>query len=323
VEFNANIATALVSALRLARQHGGAQAALQATGIDLPDAQRFEGLSDEVGTVVGRSGVDEAIGEALALGFLAGRVAHRPRVRTALDPTSFIMDRDLFCVGAEGESIMRLPWFDDDLFVGRQIPDISEMPAPVRSLCVEHYSAALQGERGRFSFMSYGHAYSVDAVPVNDEAGRVQAVLGIATPARPYPSAAQGYDRTAERLESSAEQAERRAELHRLAGRAGAEAAERQATEKARRAAERARVNARRLRLPTVPADPAEAPSITPREAEVLQLASHGLTYGEIAEQLAVTVATVRTHIENIHAKLGVSDKAAAVAAALRHGLIE
>ena len=32
---------------------------------------------------------------------------------------------------------------------------------------------------------------------------------------------------------------------------------------------------------------------------------------------------TVRTHLEHIYLKLGVSDKAAAVAAALRHGLIE
>jgi len=34
-------------------------------------------------------------------------------------------------------------------------------------------------------------------------------------------------------------------------------------------------------------------------------------------------VGTVRTHLENIYLKLGVSDKAAAVATALRHGLID
>ncbi|MEA2247973.1 MAG: hypothetical protein QOH46_2502 [Solirubrobacteraceae bacterium] len=323
MEFNANIATALLSALRLAQQHGGAQNALQAGGIDLPEAERFEGLSDEVGAVVGRSADDEAVGEALALGFLAGRVAKRPRMRTANDPTSFIMDRDLVCVGAEGESILRLPWFEEGLFVGRQIPDISEMPAPVRTLCVEHYSAALDGARGQFTFMSYGHAYSVEAVPVHDDESRVEAVLAIATPTRPYASAATAYERTAERLDSSATQAEVRADLHRLAGRTDAEGAERQVVKKAREAAGRARDNARRLRFRVARAGPAQAPSITPREAEVLQLASHGLTYGEIAEQLGVSVATVRTHVENIHPKLGVSDKAAAVAAALRHGLID
>jgi DNA-binding NarL/FixJ family response regulator len=36
-----------------------------------------------------------------------------------------------------------------------------------------------------------------------------------------------------------------------------------------------------------------------------------------------VSVTTIRTHFENLYAKLGVCDKAAAVAAALRHGLIE
>jgi DNA-binding CsgD family transcriptional regulator len=323
LDFHANTAAALLSALRLAREHGGARAALRAGGVGIPQAGRFHGLADEVAGVVGRSPGEDSIGEALALGFLAGRATHRPRSRTAHDPTSFVMDRDLVCVGAEGESILRLPWFEEGLFVGRQIPDISEMPAPVRSLCIEHYSAALNGEASRFSFRSYGHAYAVEAVPVCDDVGRVEAVLGIATPATPYGCAAGAYDRTADRLEHSAEQADSRAELHRCAGRPDAEAAEREAARKARAAAERARANARGLRSRTAGAQPGEAPSITAREAEVLQLASHGLTYAEIAEQLTVSVATVRTHVENIYPKLGVSDKAAAVAAALRHGLID
>ena len=55
----------------------------------------------------------------------------------------------------------------------------------------------------------------------------------------------------------------------------------------------------------------------------MLGLSSHGLNRAEIAEALAVSQATVRTHLENVYFKLDVSDKAAAVAAALRHGLIE
>jgi DNA-binding NarL/FixJ family response regulator len=55
----------------------------------------------------------------------------------------------------------------------------------------------------------------------------------------------------------------------------------------------------------------------------VLQLASHGLTAYEIAEQLVLSAGTVKTHLRNIYRKLGVADKAAAVAAALRHGLID
>jgi DNA-binding NarL/FixJ family response regulator len=35
-----------------------------------------------------------------------------------------------------------------------------------------------------------------------------------------------------------------------------------------------------------------------------------------------VSIATVKTHFENVYPKLGVTDKAAAVAVALRHGLI-
>jgi two-component system nitrate/nitrite response regulator NarL len=52
-------------------------------------------------------------------------------------------------------------------------------------------------------------------------------------------------------------------------------------------------------------------------------LASHGLTSVEIAQQLVLSAGTVRTHLENIYLKLGVSDKAAAVATALRYGLID
>jgi DNA-binding CsgD family transcriptional regulator len=317
MDFNANTATALLAALRLARRHGGAEAALRATGIDLAEAERADGLQGEFGNLLGDSG------EALALGFLAGRAAHNPRTRPAGDPTSFVMDRDLVVQGAEGESIMRLPWFEDDLFVGRQLPDISEMPVPVRSLCIEHYSAALAGDPGQFAFTSYGHAYSVDAMPVHGDDGAIEAVLAVATPTRAYASAATAYERTAERLDHGATVAEQRAELHRLAGRGEEEAAERLTAQKARRAAGRARANAQRLRASDTGSAPSDAPSVTPRETEVLLLASHGLTYAEMAEQLAVSPTTVKTHLENIYPKLGVSDKAAAVAAALRHGLIE
>jgi DNA-binding CsgD family transcriptional regulator len=63
-------------------------------------------------------------------------------------------------------------------------------------------------------------------------------------------------------------------------------------------------------------------PSLTPRELEVLQLAARGCGGREIAEQLVVSPATVRTHFGRIYDKYGVSDRAAAVAKALRDGLI-
>lgn len=264
--------------------------------------------------------LNNSVSEDDAFGFLTARAAQRRGRRGLPEPTSFLMDGELVVQAAAGESILRLPWFDDGLFVGRQLPDISEMPTNVRSPAVEHYRAALAGERGRFTFVSYGHAYFVDAVPVHGEDGLIAAVLGIATPARGLPAAAAAYERTAERLERSAAQAEQRAERDRSAGRPTREAAERERARRSSDAAARARVHACRLRGGG--ASP-EVPAITPRETDVLVLASHGLTSGEIAEQLVVSAGTVRTHLENVYLKLGVSDKAAAVATALRYGLID
>jgi PAS domain S-box-containing protein len=61
---------------------------------------------------------------------------------------------------------------------------------------------------------------------------------------------------------------------------------------------------------------------LTERELEILRLAAEGNTGPAIAEQLVVSPSTVKSHFENIYAKLGVSDRAAAVAQALRIGLI-
>jgi ATP/maltotriose-dependent transcriptional regulator MalT len=62
--------------------------------------------------------------------------------------------------------------------------------------------------------------------------------------------------------------------------------------------------------------------SLTRRELEILQLAADGLSGPRIAERLFVSPATVKTHFENIYAKLDVSDRASAVAHTLRAGLI-
>ena len=62
---------------------------------------------------------------------------------------------------------------------------------------------------------------------------------------------------------------------------------------------------------------------LTARELEVLAQLAQGLTGREIAERLAISRATVKTHREHISAKLGVSDRTSAVAYALRGGLIE
>ena len=63
--------------------------------------------------------------------------------------------------------------------------------------------------------------------------------------------------------------------------------------------------------------------AVTARETEVLQLAAHGVSGPEIAEFLVLSPATVKSHFEHIYSKLGVGDRAGAVAAALRLGLIQ
>jgi PAS domain S-box-containing protein len=61
---------------------------------------------------------------------------------------------------------------------------------------------------------------------------------------------------------------------------------------------------------------------LTTRELEVLRLAAEGYSGPGIAEELVLSPATVRTHFAHIYEKLGVGDRAAAVAQALRTGLI-
>jgi DNA-binding CsgD family transcriptional regulator len=61
---------------------------------------------------------------------------------------------------------------------------------------------------------------------------------------------------------------------------------------------------------------------LTLREEEVLQLAADGLSGPNIGERLFVSRGTVKTHLQHIYDKLGVRDRAGAVARGLRLGLI-
>ena len=66
-----------------------------------------------------------------------------------------------------------------------------------------------------------------------------------------------------------------------------------------------------------------ERPALTARESEVLRLLAEGRTSARIGEELHLSEATVKTHLHNLYEKLGVSDRAAAVATAMRWGLLE
>ena len=60
---------------------------------------------------------------------------------------------------------------------------------------------------------------------------------------------------------------------------------------------------------------PVEVGVLTRRELEVLDLVAEGLMNKEVAAELVVSPATVRKHLENVYAKLGVHTRTAAVRA--------
>jgi two-component system, NarL family, nitrate/nitrite response regulator NarL len=64
-------------------------------------------------------------------------------------------------------------------------------------------------------------------------------------------------------------------------------------------------------------------PALSAREREVLRMIAAGLTVPTIAKQLFLAPSTVKTHVQRLYEKLGVGDRAAAVAEAMRRGLLE
>jgi DNA-binding NarL/FixJ family response regulator len=62
---------------------------------------------------------------------------------------------------------------------------------------------------------------------------------------------------------------------------------------------------------------------LTEREHDVLRLMARGATNGEIARELYVSEATVKTHVGAIFTKLGARDRAAAIVFAFDHGLVD
>ena len=64
-------------------------------------------------------------------------------------------------------------------------------------------------------------------------------------------------------------------------------------------------------------------PTLSPREREILALIADGRTTPEIAAKLHLGTTTIKTHLFHLYEKLGVTERAAAVAVAMRQGLVE
>jgi DNA-binding NarL/FixJ family response regulator len=75
-------------------------------------------------------------------------------------------------------------------------------------------------------------------------------------------------------------------------------------------------------RPPMSAAQPAELADLTPRESEVLRLVARGLSNADIARELVVSDATVKTHVARVFTKLGLHDRAQAVVVAYESGLV-
>jgi DNA-binding NarL/FixJ family response regulator len=85
------------------------------------------------------------------------------------------------------------------------------------------------------------------------------------------------------------------------------------------------RVTRRIVEAFVAPPEPPEMPDLedlSPREVEVLRLLAAGRSNGQIAEELIVSEATVKTHVSNILAKLRLRDRIHAVIYAYETGVV-
>ena len=76
---------------------------------------------------------------------------------------------------------------------------------------------------------------------------------------------------------------------------------------------------AQEIRLRAQPAGPV----LSEREMQVLRGFARGLSIPQLAKELYIGASTVKTHTQRLYEKLGVSDRAAAVAEGMRRGLLE
>jgi DNA-binding NarL/FixJ family response regulator len=82
------------------------------------------------------------------------------------------------------------------------------------------------------------------------------------------------------------------------------------------------RVIQRFARMPR-PAPPKELEDLSDREREIFRLITHGLSNGEIAQELYISNTTVKTHVTHILRKLNLRDRVQAVVLAYQTGIFE
>ena len=66
-----------------------------------------------------------------------------------------------------------------------------------------------------------------------------------------------------------------------------------------------------------------DGPVLSPREREVLSMIAAGSSVPAMAKELFLAPSTVKTHVQRLYEKLGVNDRGAAVAEAMRRKLLE
>jgi DNA-binding NarL/FixJ family response regulator len=72
----------------------------------------------------------------------------------------------------------------------------------------------------------------------------------------------------------------------------------------------------------TASSSPSGLSRLTAREVDVLRLIAHGATNPAIAAVLHISIKTVHTHVSHILAKLACTNRTAAAAVAVRHGIV-
>ena len=84
------------------------------------------------------------------------------------------------------------------------------------------------------------------------------------------------------------------------------------------------RLVAHYVRRPAAPgATPAAVSELTDRELEILRLVGRGRSNGEIADELVLSLSTVKAHVRHVLQKLGLRDRVQAVVLAYKTGLLE